>query len=248
MKIEVARVDADDVHPLRELYRREMHCQIVHDSFLGRGFSEAYLLRVDGRVAGYGLVAMRHYPNTVNEFHVLPEFRGDALPLLRALLETSEASRLRVQTNDPLALLLLYDCATEIESEIILFADAGTTQLPSPGGVLRAVTPADAEQIAERHYQWGGDWLIELNGVVVAMGGVACHYNPPYGDLYMGVDEAYRNRGYGSYVVQEMKRIAYEMGKTPAARCNATNTASRKTLERAGMLPSGRILDGKVAR
>jgi GNAT superfamily N-acetyltransferase len=64
----------------------------------------------------------------------------------------------------------------------------------------------------------------------------------------MEVDEPYRRRGFGSYLVQELKRIAYEGGHVPAARCNAANVASRRTLEKAGMLPCGRILTGDVLR
>lgn len=234
MKIEVARVDAREVAPLRELHRQEMNCQIVHDSFLGRGFSDPYLICVGGRLAGYGLVANKHYPDTVDEFYTFPAYRAAALPMFRELLQVSQASRIRVQTNDRLLLMMLYDCATNITSEAILFEDGYSTYLTCPAGALR---PGPE-----------GDWVIENDGVTAAKGGVLCHYNPPYGDIYMEVDEAYRQRGYGSYLVQELKRIAYEMGKKPAARCNVDNLASRRTLQKAGMLPCGRILLGDVVR
>lgn len=92
-----------------------------------------------------------------------------------------------------------------------------------------------------------GDWVTEADGAIVATGGFLCHYNPPYGDIYMEVAESARRRGYGSYMVQELKRVCYEAGKTPAARCNATNDISRRTLERAGMLPCARLLTGNVS-
>ena len=53
----------------------------------------------------------------------------------------------------------------------------------------------------------------------------------------MEVDERFWRRGYGSFLVQELKRTCYEMGRIPAARCNVTNTASRATLQKAGFLP-----------
>ena len=56
MTIDVACVPLQEVLPLRELYRREMACQIVHDSLPGRGFGDLFLVRLDGRVAGYGFV------------------------------------------------------------------------------------------------------------------------------------------------------------------------------------------------
>ena len=90
--------------------------------------------------------------------------------------------------------------------------------------------------------------MIESDGIAVATGGALFHYNPPYGDLFMEVHESYRRHGFGSYLVQELKRICYEMGKTPAARCNVSNAASRKTLQKAGMLPCCRLLVGEVVK
>ncbi len=248
MNIDVSRVEVDAIMPLRELKRQEMNCQIVHDSYPRRGFSDAYLIRVDGSIAGYGLVANRHYPDTVNEFYPLPANRVAALPMFRQLLEVSHATKIRAQTNDRLMLLLLYDCAPDITSEAILFADAFATQLTCPTGILREVTAADKERLFEHGHEPEGDWMIESEGVVVATGGALFHYNPPYGDLFMEVHEAYRRRGFGSYLVQELKRICYEKGKIPAARCNVDNAASRQTLQKAGMLPCGRILLGDVEK
>lgn len=248
MSIEVNRVEVNDVTPLRELHRREVNCQIVHDSFPRRGLSDPYLLRVGGQVAGYGFVANKYYPDTVDEFYTFPAYRAAALPLFRALLEASGATRIRAQTNDRLLHLMLHDCATNITSEAILFEAAYATHLTCPSGVLRAATEADKARLAEAKLDVDAAWMIESDGHPVATGGVLCHYNPPYGDLYMAVHEGHRRQGYGSYMVQELKRIAYEMGKTPAARCNVDNVASRSTLQKAGMLPCGRILLGDVAK
>jgi GNAT superfamily N-acetyltransferase len=95
--------------------------------------------------------------------------------------------------------------------------------------------------------QGGSEWLLELEGQVVATGGILFHYNHPYGDIYMGVEEAHRRRGLGAYFVQELKRIAYEIGSLPGARCNVDNIASRKTLQKAGFVPFAHILVGKLA-
>ena len=126
----------------------EMNCQIVLDCWHGRGRTDWYLLRLQNRVVGYGLV----------------------------------------------------------------------------GGVR-------AEQKV----------IVTQYGVVAATGGILCHYNVPYGDIFMGVAEPFRRRGYGSYLIQELKRVCYERGRIPAARCNASNVASRATLQKAGLLPCARF-------
>jgi GNAT superfamily N-acetyltransferase len=248
MKAEVLPVPVDEIVLLRDLYRQEMSCQIVHDSFARRGFSDAYLLRVDGHVAGYGLVANKHYPDTVHEFYTLPVHRAAALPMFRRLLEVSGAARILAQTNDRLLLLMLYDCAAEITSDVILFADAFSTRLSCPAGSLRPVAATDRERLLEQKLDGDARWMIESEGVPVAAGDALFHYNPPYGDIYMAVHEAYRQRGFGSYLIQELKRICYETGKIPAARCNVSNMASRKTLEKAGLLPCARVLEGEVMK
>ncbi len=246
MKIDLSPVPLEEVLPLRELYRREMNCQIVHDSLPERGFGNVFLIRADDRVAGYGFVmGYRGEPkDLVQEFYVLPALRGAALPMFRRLIEASRARRIETQTNDVLLTLMLYDCATEITSDRIVFHDALTTNLAVPGANFRAITAADKAKIFEHKVEPVGEWLIEHDGAIVATGGVALHYNLPYGDIYMEVDEPFRRRGYASYLIQELKRACYEMGRIPAARCDASNAASRASLQKAGLLPCARILSG----
>ncbi|HEU0006272.1 MAG TPA: GNAT family N-acetyltransferase [Terriglobia bacterium] len=233
---------------MRDLYRQEMNCQIVHDSWHGRGWTDAYLLRLDGRVVGYGLVGgVRANPkDVIMEFYVLPIQRGFALPLFRQLAAVSKARRIEAQTNDILLTLMLYDCASKIESDTVLFHDAFTTNLSLSGVTFRRVTASDKESMFPHNVEPEGEWMIELGREVAATGGILFHYNVPYGDIYMEVAELFRRRGYGSYLVQELKRTCYEMGKIPSARCNASNIASRATLLKAGLLPCARLLTGTL--
>jgi GNAT superfamily N-acetyltransferase len=250
MPIDVAPVPLEEVLPLRELYRQEMNCQIVHDSLPRRGFGNLFLLRLDGRPAGYGFVMgyQAESKDMIREFYVVPAYRGKALAMFHRLIEASGARRIQAQTNDVLLTLMLYDCAREITSDTVVFHDALTTNLAVPDAVFRQVTEADRERIFEHKVEPTGEWLIEVEGSIVATGGVATHYNPPYGDLFMEVVESHRRRGYGSYLIQELKRVAYETGKIPAARCNVANAASRATLQKAGLFPCARLLCGVVAR
>jgi GNAT superfamily N-acetyltransferase len=80
----------------------------------------------------------------------------------------------------------------------------------------------------------------------VATGGLMFHYNVPYADIYMEVAEPFRQRGFGSYLVQELKRLAYALGSIPSARCSPSNVASRKTLQKAGLVPYAHILNGSI--
>ncbi len=247
--IEVALAPLEAILELREEYRREMACQIVHDSWHARGFTRSFLLRLEGEIVGYGSVggAPREPQTTVKEFFVLPPARQFALPLFRRLVAASEAESVEAQTNDVLLSLMLFDCAVELASETILFSDARTTALePPPGTILRALTDADRATVFPHTLEPVGEWGLECDGALRATGGLFFHYNPPFGDVYMEVEGRYRRRGLGSYLVQELKRICYERGSVPAARCQTGNVGSRRALERAGMLPCARIVRGRI--
>lgn len=248
MQLETKPVELAEILELRDLYRQEMNCQIVHDAWPRRGFVAPHLLLVEGKIAGYGTVTVGEVfePGTLNEFYLLPSHRNLAAPLFRHLLASSQASSIRAQTNDTLLLLLLYDFAQDITSDTILFRDAFTTNHVAPQTVFRKVRAEDASRIFTHALEPVGEWLLEVAGSVVATGGFLTHYNPPYGDIFMEVAQPFHGRGYGSYLVQELKRVCYEAGRKPAARCNVTNVASRRTLEKAGMLPCARILMGRV--
>jgi RimJ/RimL family protein N-acetyltransferase len=82
----------------------------------------------------------------------------------------------------------------------------------------------------------------------VASGGIMLNYNIPYADLYMQTREEFRQQGYATLIVQELKKIAYEMGRVPAARCNIHNRISQATLEKAGFRVCGFRLKGALQK
>ena len=251
MQTEAKLASAEKILPLRTRYREEANCQIVHDSIHRRkGWTLSYLLDLDGVAAGFGSIAIggpwKNKP-AVFEFYVLPEHQSRAFELFEVFLTISGARHFEVQTSDVLLTVMLHTYAKEIASEKIVFHDMLTTYLPANRGILRRVTAEKEILLCQQQRQGGGEWLLEVEGTVAAKGGILFHYNPPYGDIYMEVMEKFRKHGLGSYLVQELKRECYELGAIPCARCDPTNIASRKTLQRAGFVPFAHILNGIVA-
>jgi GNAT superfamily N-acetyltransferase len=125
----------------------------------------------------------------------------------------------------------------------VLFEDALPSALDGRGAPFRRLGDEERAGAFAQH-EPVGEYGLVLEGEVVASGGFATDYNPPYADLYMEVAPAHRRCGHGAYLVQELKRACRESGHVPAARCHEANVASRRTLERAGMLPCARIVRG----
>ena len=238
------------VLPLRVHYRDELHCQIVHDSIHRRaGWTSTYALRLDDVDAGFGTVAIGGPwtgKPTIIEFHVLPAYRDRAFQLFECLLEGSGARLMEIQSNNALLAAMLHTYARDIWSEKIVFRDGVTTALEANGASLHQVTPDTEAQAAIAARQGGPEWHLQVDGETVATGGVLFHYNVPYGDIYMEVAEPFRRRGLGAYLVQELKRAAYELGSIPCARCSPDNVASRSTLQKAGFVPYAHILNGAI--
>jgi GNAT superfamily N-acetyltransferase len=230
------------------MYRLEMACQVVHDSIhIRRGWTQEYLLTIGNTAVGYGSVAIggpwANQP-ALYEFFVIPTERQRLFELFQALLTASGVMAIEVQSNDALATVMLHAFAPQVTSEAILFHDKMTTALVVPGATVREPTASEAPDTDVEERQWRR--VVEIDGRVAASGGVLFHYNRPYGDIYMDVEEAFRRRGLGSFLVQELKRLCYEGGHVPAARCNPANLASQRTLQRAGFVPCGHILKGLV--
>lgn len=250
MELQAIPARVADILPYREQYRREMNCQIIHDSLHGReGWTQPYLLAADGEHVGYGSIALGgpwQGMLTVFEYFVVPEHRQRAFDLFEVLLAIARPGRIEVQTNDPLLTVMLHVFARDICSEKILFRDGPATAHALPGAVFRKTMPDDVAGMRDGELDEHASWVVEVDGIIAAAGDVLCHYNPPYGDIYMKVAERYRRLGIGAYIVQELRRVCHERGKIPAARCNTDNVASRKTLQKAGLVPCGHLLVGIV--
>ena len=251
MPIHVALTVAPVVRSLRTRYRQEMNCQIVTDSIHTRsGWSLTYALGIDEALAGFGTVAIAGPwtgKPTILEFYVLPEHRARAFDLFEAFVDASEARLMEIQTNDLLLAAMLHAFARDVTSEAIVFRDGVTTALQVNGAVLQPLTSDDEVRASIAERQGGPEFLLHVDGAPAGKGGILFHYNRPYGDVYMEIDESFRGRGLGAYLVQELKRQAYEIGSIPAARCSTNNRASRKTLQRAGFIPYAHILNGTLS-
>ncbi|MFN7118115.1 MAG: GNAT family N-acetyltransferase [Saprospiraceae bacterium] len=240
--------DLATILPFRELFLQENNFQIRYNACHERGWSDAYLLTVDGVVVGYGSVKGQEINerNTIFEFYVLPTYRKWASPCFQALVAASDVALIECQSNDLLLSFMLYEFAQGIRSEVILFADHHNTNYQMPELLFRPTQ--------EQDYRTGyktkdlGSYVLEWEGELVATGGYLLHYNMPFADVYMDVRDTQRRRGFGSFIVQELKKVCYQHQRVPAARCNIQNQASKATLLKAGFTVAGYMLLGKVKK
>lgn len=247
MEIRTTRSSAAAIATLREAYLRQLECQMVHYSFIGRGLSDVYVATAGGHQVGYAAISNRYDKGRLNEFFVIPDYRKEAPAIFRELLKASGAAHIEAQTNSALPLEMLREFGTNERVEKLLFGDGPSTALSSPeGSAFRERRESDGPGMFGQPEEVAAQWVVEAAGDIVAAGGFLTHYNPPYGDLFMETSERARRRGFGGFLVQELRRVCREAGRIPAGRCDPANEASRKTLLKGGMRICGELLVAEV--
>ena len=152
MTISVRHVELPDIASLRDAFRAEMNCQIVHDSIHVRpGWTREFLLADGDSAIGYGSVAVEgQWQNrqTVYDIYVMPEQRSRAFPLFEAFLAESVPQAFEVQTSDTLTTAMCLTFARDIGTEGIVFRDHVTTAHTIAGATLKRVTYTEEIQTA----------------------------------------------------------------------------------------------------
>ena len=250
MTIGVRASELHEIELLRENYRAEMNCQIIHDSIHARpGWTREFALYDDGALIGYGSVAVAgpwRDAAALYEFFIDAQHRMRTFEAFTTLLPTFGAKIIETQSNDPFLTVMLHVFAHNLRAESILFKDDFQTSFQLHGTCFRAAEKSDAPELQRLELDEDAGWVVAINGEIAGAGGVLYHYNRPYGDVYMKIAERFRRIGLGTYLVQELKAVCRAGGSVPAARCNVNNIPSRRTLQKAGFVPCGALIVGDL--
>ncbi|QIP17053.1 GNAT family N-acetyltransferase [Spirosoma aureum] len=242
MELEIYQTSGDEIQHFRVLFLQENNVQFVCNKCHQYGWADTCLFTVDGIRVGYGSVwgtDRREDRDTIFEFYIIPPFRGFANLLFPKFCLISEATFIESQSNDGLLSSILYEYTQTIHAEAILFDDHIITDLTVGGVIFRKRNTNDGMDDES-------PYVLELHNNIVVSGGLMLNYNMPFAAIYRQVNEPFRRRGLGSFMVQELKKEAYRMGRVPAARCSISNRISKATLVKAGLRVCGFRLKGTI--
>ena len=247
MDLKVNKVGLNEILPLRALFLKENNFQVRYNACHERGWTDSYLILIDGVEAGYGSVMGkedRSQRDVIFEFYLTLKNRRNANMAFEKLIAISGVKQIECQSNDPQLSSMMYEFSDRISSDVILFEDEQYAFLNIPGATFRKKIPGDKS--FDHKSEPDGDYVIEVAGEIIATGGFLLHYNIPFADLYMEVREDQRRKGYGSLLIQELRKACFDAGRVPAARCNITNKASKATLMKGGLSIAGYMLSGEI--
>jgi len=243
MEIKLSKTGHEEIRSFRIIFLQENNFQFIHNKCYDYGWADCWLFTVDDEKAGYGSIwgsEKREDRDAIFEFYLTTPFRKMANLFFEELIQVSGAILIECQSNDHLLSSMLFEYAKDINAEAILFEDHFQTDLYIPEIIFRR-EPTDDPNPNNM-----GGYVLEQYGQKVASGGFMLNYNIPYADIYMEVNENFRHKGFGSLIVQELKKEIYLMGRVPSARCSIHNKISKGTLLKAGFKVCGAILKGSI--
>jgi len=241
MDFKIIKTDLSSISQLRTLFLWESNFQFTYNKCHENNWADTWLFTVNGQKAGYGAIwgsEKREDRDSIFEFYLTRPFRKLTNLFFEEFTAVSNAKFIECQSNDKLLCSMLYEYAPNINAEAILFEDDLQTNLTLPDVIFYR------ESSANHNSNDVGDYFLKKNGEVVASGGFMLNYNKPYADVYMEVKEPFRKMGFGSFIVQELKKEIYLVDRIPSARCNTDNLASKATLLKAGFKICGARLKG----
>jgi|GEM_PF-5370902 len=220
------------------------------------------------RTIGYAITTGgqrgRRYPHLVDTLLQLHIGEADvplATAALDALREEALISRALVLTRDRLALSTCMDRHKSVSVDCYVFEEGplAARGLPELSHcAFQQAAPADSRLIREvtgdfhdfLHFTLEdsiakGEIFMLLEGIELLGTGVIGPqwHGGPYVDIGMFVSRSHRRRGAGTHILLKLREYCRDRGWIPGASCQAGNTASRRTLERAGMISRDRILE-----
>lgn len=209
--------------------------------------------------SGAGMVG---YACTDDESRLLQFFIDDnharhAQALFRRLIVERLMTAAYVSTRNPFVLSLCIDLQQCVACQAYLFVDQAMIECPVTGIDDLHFRPAIRDDLpmimavsddffapTAANIEQGKLYLLTGADEILSIGLIETDdcYPKTTAAIGMFTHPRFRRRGIGAHMIMRLKETCYAAGYTPIAGCWYQNSASKNTLERAGMVTKDRIL------
>ncbi len=244
----------DQILPLRQHYVATLYGGLEGYAEDNARAGTPYAISDNDQVIGYACINDQY--KQLWQFHLVRQAIPHGTAIFAQLIREGLMTSAVIATRDPVSIALCSEFQQRVWCQAYLFEDGWRTTAPLAGYTdvtLRLAQLSEAAHLAELC----GDFLaayepyiakqhlyvLEAGNEFLGIGladPVLIH--PPYNCIGMFVHPDHRQRGVGAYLIQQLKERTYALGYLPIAGCGHGNVASRKTLERGGMITRDRLI------
>lgn len=208
--------------------------------------SEIFKICVNEQAVGYiGLIE-----GSLHFFHILIEYYENAPLVFHRVISAFHVKSVYAMTQDSLILAVLSEWEYEKKNESCMFIDSKNqhkAQQEIEGVTIRLARMEDINKIIEGtgtfydslEQRIAGEtiFLFERDSQLLGCGHLEKSiYLNDYVSIGMITCTEHRRKGIGQNIIYYLKEWAYRNGLKPIAGCSYSNSLSRKTLEKAGMV------------
>jgi len=254
--IETRKVEsAEQSWKMKEDYIRTLATPIdsYHEGVVIRN-SMCYEIVLDEKIIGHFSV---DDSKTLIQFYIRKEYFVHAPEVFQYLIKNDIVKKAMVSTKEPEYLSLCLDYQKSIEGDVYLFSDMEKRDYGLEGFndiSFRLAKDSDLDDIdptRDPNFKDYYENLIENEQLFVLYDGTTflgigefriSNTHPQFGDIGMDVEEKFRRKGVGTYIITKLKEHCYNNNLMPMAGCNVKNMASKKTLEKCGFISNHRIV------
>ncbi|NIK71375.1 GNAT superfamily N-acetyltransferase [Paenibacillus sp. BK720] len=247
----------DEIKPLVAEYLKSLSSPF--DSFLEEHILSSAFYRIQDGQEDIGYYAL-HNGELMTQFYIRRSSLRKAQALFIEALERHAVKNLFVPTCDELFVSLAIDRDYKIHKQAYFFQDSGVEISVSTesDAVFRPAGPQDLPVIQQvcgdflnNYEQWlhdGGLFVYYKDQDLLGIGVMEqSKLLEGFGSIGMFTNEAHRKRGYGTALIVQMRNWCKARGITAICGCWYYNEASKRTLERAGMVTKTRLLNIEVS-
>ncbi len=212
----------------------------------------------DNELIGYSSIGEN---NQLIQFYISPKHLGKGESIFKEFIEKLSIETGIVGTNNPCYLSIALNFAKEFNVNTYLFRNNYPVYIEEKEGELKECQNEDIEKIVHFcHYSMGApkEWLagyikdltekkeifyLEHGDEIIG----TCEVRKSttagdFADIGMVVSPDYRRKGFGTYLLNEAKKIAIEWKKTPICSCEKDNIGSIKSIHNSGFVSMYQLL------
>ena len=212
----------------------------------------------ENEMIGYAAIDENHQ---LLQFYLLPKYLPKGAAIFKTFIDELKINTGIVGTNNPDYLSIALNFVKELKVPTYLFRNTFEVTIEEKEDLLKACQAKDIEKIVHFcHYSTGApkDWLVGYIGGLVEKKEIFSLENneeiigtcevrksttaPAFADIGMIVSPDYRQKGYGTYLLNTAKNIALKWGKIPICSCEKDNVGSLKAITNCGFVSRYQLL------